>query len=264
VQTFQKWWGEVTLELNQTAFWSLGDRQFIIQRHAAEWQTWDVVADEPLEVDSLHFGLDRNTTLPDNSLLERHLFKATDPTLYIAPALADRPVTTRPATSLNILPGESTRLFVSTPLWFQIYALPEKVCFFDKPFWRPSDSWFGPSTIEGELCYSKHTDARLQLDLLERRVHRAITPVNVFNHSDQALVIDRFNLPVPMLRLFADDSGHLWTEAMTVTREQEDDATELTLDKNPPEEAGDAILIAEPRIEVSKHRLIRSLSSLFA
>jgi hypothetical protein len=94
-------------------------------------------------------------------------------------------------------------------------------------------------------------------------MHRAITPVNVVNQSHQPLLIDRFNLPVPMLRLFSDRSGFLWTEALTVTREDDEESVLLTLDKNEPKEAGDANLVAAPRIEVSKHRLIRTLSSLF-
>ena len=262
--TFDPWWGEFTLEVDQSVYWSIGERQIIISRQAAEWRAWNIDGPEPDEVTSLEHGVWGQPDYPVSDTLSRHLFTTTPETIKVTPALADRPVTTRPATPLNILPNEEVRLYVSTPVWFRVFTVPNATCFFDQPLWRPSDSWFGPSTIEGELCYAKHTDARLQLDLLERRAHRAITPITVINNSGKALLIERLSLPVPMLRLYADEYGQLWTDAITVTREVEDEATALTLDKKPPTEASKAKLISEPRVEVSKNRLIRSLSSLFA
>lgn len=259
----KQWWGEFEFGLGEAAYWSIGTRQIALMRLEAEWNVWDVEGFELEGIDNLDQGQLLEDDQPDDKWLSRHLFKATDDRILILPALADRPITSRPSRSLNIMPGEASRLFVSTPLWFQVLTLSKKQCFFDKPFWRPSDSWFGPSTIEGEMCYSKHTDARLNLALIERRSHRAITPVNVINDSNQPLLIDRFNLPVPMLNLFSDSAGYLWTEALTVTRESDEEVV-LTLDKKAPSEADNAQRVAAPRIEVSKHRLIRSLSSLFA
>ncbi|MDN3650463.1 hypothetical protein QWZ13_16260 [Reinekea marina] len=264
MQVQKPWWGAFQFEVNEAASWSIGSRQFVLRRLQAEWNIWNVDALEEAGVTVLEQGKIAPNTLPDDESLCRYLFKATESQIIIQPALADRSITSRPSRPLNIMPGETGRLYVSTPLWFQVTIAPEHDPFFDQPFWRPSDSWFGPTTIEGEMCYSKHTDARLNLELIERRTHRAITPVNVVNDSNEVLVIDQFNLPVPMLSLFSDRSGYLWTEALTVTREQDEDSVVLTLDKSAPSEAGEAQRVAAPRIEVSKHRLIRSLSSLFA
>lgn len=260
----EPWWGEFLFDVNDVAQWTIGTRQIALRRLQAEWNVWDVDGPEVEGFNKLVHGKLSLTELPDDKCLSRHLFKATEERVNILPALADRPITSRPSRSLTIMPGEAGRLYVSTPLWFKITTTSKNICFFDRPFWRPSDSWFGPSTIEGEMCYSKHTDARLNLELIERRSHRAITPVNVVNDSNQALVIDRFNLPVPMLSLFSDSAGYLWTEALTVTRERDDDSVVLTLDKKAPIETEGAQRVAAPRLEVSKHRLIRSLSSLFA
>lgn len=258
------WWGSYFLEEDQAIYWSINERQIVVQRKQAEWITWNVEATEPEPFSNFNQGNWTGSGFPDSKTSRRHLFTNTEGDLDVLPALANRSVTSRPNVPLQILAGEKARLFVSSPLWLQMKTQKKSVCFFDEPLWRPSDSWFGPSSIVGELCYAKYTDARVELEALERRVYRAITPVEVINNGEEPLVIERFNLPVPMLSLFSDASGTLWTQTLVVKRELDDSETEITIDKRAPAEAGSAILISQPRIAVSRGRLIRSLSSLFA
>jgi hypothetical protein len=263
VNTSKPWWGEFAFDIDEVRAWSLAERRIVVQRTATEWNTWNVEADEQLLLPPVAVTPYKIQNLPDKVVVERYLFRQTGKGLLVKPALADRPVITRPINTLTIMPGEAIRLYISTPLWMQLLTLPGKTCFLDVPFWRPSDSWFGPSTIEGELCYSKHTDARVQLETIEKRPHRAITPVNVLNKSSDPLIIDRINLPVPMLSLFAADDS-FWTEAINVNRSADDDTADLHLEKRAPKEAGNTIKVAQPREAVSKRHLIRALSSLFA
>jgi hypothetical protein len=58
--------------------------------------------------------------------------------------------------------------------------------------------------MEGDLCYAKNTDAKVDLALLEKRPHRAITAVIIENEQEQTLTIDRMNIPVPYLTLYSD------------------------------------------------------------
>ena len=178
--------------------------------------------------------------------------------------MADRSVVARPNVPLRLLGGEKTRIYVSTPLWFRALTLPSESSLIDVPFWRPSDSWFGPSTREGEMCYAKYTEARMLRELLEQRPHRAITPLSIHNKQTDPLLIERLNLPVPLLSLYHHRDRGLWTEAVNVVREEDDDKVELILDKQAPSEVHDAILVTGPRIDSERRTLIRSLGSLFA
>ena len=256
------WWGDFSFAEQQSRYWSIGERQIIIKRLPCEWNTWNINTDSESQ-NPLIFGESPQQLLNDENL-GRHLQTATKDKIRVMPALADRSVVTRPNVPLRLMAGEKTRLYVSTPLWFRVLLLDGKSDLLDVPFWRPSDSWFGPSTREGEVCYSKYTDARLQLDLLEQRPHRAVTPVFIHNKQAEPLLIERLNLPVPLLSLYQHSDRGLWTEAIKVTREEDDQKIELVLEKRAPQEVQNASLVAGPRIAKEKHLLIRSLGSLFS
>ncbi|TCS42524.1 hypothetical protein BCF53_103185 [Reinekea marinisedimentorum] len=255
------WWGEVSVSLEQKLSWQIGARAIVISRLEGEWVTWNLEAEQenrsPVVMGDWH-----DPELLDIRKQSRNLQHGTTEHLSVLPALADRSFVTRPATPLKILPGERARLYVSTPLWFQARTLKNDSLILDVPFWRPSDSWFGSSTISGEICYAKYTDARLQLNALERAPYRAITPICVSNQHSEVLVIDRFNVPVPLLGLFSDESHHLWTEVVNIIRGEDDDA-ELEISKEAPIEAGKSIRVSEPRVLSEKRTFIRRISSLF-
>src|SRR5690606_5680646 len=102
----------------------------------------------------------------------------------------------------------------------------------------PSDTWFGPSTREGELGYAARTNARLDLEQMRPRPSRAVTKVVVRNVGDDNLRIERLNLPVPQLSLFVNRQGLIWTNSITVERDRLGALAKVTTSRRPPEEAG--------------------------
>ncbi len=257
------WWGEFNFSLQQQRCWRLGERSIILKRLENEWNSWNLETltenDQAIEIGDF----DECSAL-DEAKLGRYLQQGTSDTLLVLPLLADLSVVARPDTPLTLLAGEKSRLYVSTPVWFSAALLPKGERLLDLPFWRPSDSWFGPSTREGQICYAKYTAARIQLDNIEKRPHRAITPISVINNHDKPLTIERINVPVTLLNLYADEENQLWTTSISVHRDRHSDNVELHLDKDAPIEAEQATLINGPRIETEQSILIRSISSLFA
>ncbi len=257
------WWGDFPIAEQELICWSSGERKILLQRLKTEWNTWNVPTeaetDEPLVIQDWP-----QSSLPDNEHLSRTLQANSSANIRVRPALADRSFITRPNVPLKLLGGEKTRIFVSTPLWFKATTLPGKECLLDIPFWRPSDSWFGKSTREGEMCYAKYTEARLQLSLLQQRAQRAITPVSIHNKQKEPLLIERLNVPVTLLSLYHDAHQGLWTEALNLTCQGDDDQVELVLEKQAPAEVAEAQLLSEPRVARDKHRFIRTISSLLS
>lgn len=102
--------------------------------------------------------------------------------LKLVPIMADRLVVSRPKSPFRILPGQHATLFVSTPAWVRI-ALGNGKALAELPLFRPSDTWFGPSTLVGELGYAARTHCRLDVCDVPFRPHRAVTPLRVENRS---------------------------------------------------------------------------------
>ena len=263
--TILSWWGNFKLDHDQCRQWQIGPLSLLIRHLNGEWQ----VAYERLDnSDDQTASVEINNTSQSPETLEnnsRYIFRKTKGLLTITPLLADRPVIARPHISFNLTAGEETVLYVSTPLWLElaIGSSPMKVLE-SIAIQRPSDTWFGPSTLEGELCYATKTHCRLNLADISHRPHRAITPVLVRNQADTTLAIERLNLPAPLLPVFSAANGQLWTPKITLTRERDGDMAELQIDKKPPKEAKQASLLSNPRSNSDSTILIRAFNTVFS
>ena len=129
---------------------------------------------------------------------------------------------------------------------------------------RLSDTWFGPSTLEGELCYASTTHCRLNVKELPQRTHRVITPVLIRNQANTTLLLERLNLPTPLLPLYCSSSGQLWTPQVTLTREKDGDQAELIIDNKPPVEAGQLLKLNEARDIADNGVLFRAFNTVFS
>lgn len=258
------WWGEFSFTVAQVRRWLVCNKAIYIERQALQWLTWyESLGDSELTEQSIVEEIAPPETRSETNLV-RHLQEHACNTISIKPALADRSVIAKPSVTLNLLPGEKTIIYVSTPVWFNAFTQPNDLLVLDIPLIRMSDSWFGPSTIEGELCYAKYTEAKLDINKLERQSHRAITPIYIHNKNDTSMAIERINVPIPYLHLYADENNHLWTNNITLICEQDGEMAEIKLDKHAPDVAKPTTLLTKPRIASEQHKLIRSIGNLFA
>ncbi|MDZ4260787.1 MAG: DUF432 domain-containing protein [Pseudomonadota bacterium] len=259
------WWGPRELECQQTLKIDLEGLRLAITRHANEWGFFydqpGVRGEPPAGLWQQQLG----TIDPDEyKNMARFMFRNTHASLNIVPALADRPVISSPTTPLNVPPEEEVTLFVSSPVWLQVYSEAGVVPLLDIPIQRASDTWFGPSSRSGELCYASRTHGHLSLDNVPLRPHRAITPVIIRNRADTNLLLERISLPAPNLSLYVDADGQLWTETITLERESDGDMASLEIDKQPPALLKNALHLNEPRSRLHKSSLaIRAFSVLF-
>ena len=264
----QPWWGTFDFTEHPCQSWVLNDRSITIRRDTAEWKIWDHrSAQESMSQYCQQLpcrpDFEPSETLASDVTLIRLLQGPEENKLIIKPALADRFIVVSPSAALHLLPGEAATLYVSTPLWFTARTSENSKPVIDLPFWRPSDSWFGPSTREGEMCYAKYTDARLDLNLLEQKQHRAVTPVHVINQAEDVLAFERINIPVPLLTLYADTENQLWTNQLTLTLNDERDI-EVDIAQVAPFDSLVPEPVNTPRTPSGKRTLMRNLSSLFA
>lgn len=258
--TRQDWWGTYELADGEIASWRLGSLELKIRRGARELQVgWQRGAEE-LDGWSFEPGMADALAAED---LERFLFAGEAGSVRLRPALADRSVVSSPRMPLHILPGEEATLYVGTPLWVRIESKPHAGSLLELPIRRPSDTWFGPSTREGELCYASRTYARLDRENLPRAWRHAITPLLVRNRADEALHLHKIQLPVPLLSLYQGEDG-LWTERLALVRTEEGETAEVDVRRGPPAEARGAERLTAPRAEHRKGLLIHAFGRLLS
>lgn len=258
-----EWWGDFTIEMGSAAQWEIGPLRIAVQRRPQEWLVARQQIESTEDQQEWRFTY-RDLDLDEGEFTQvsRFVYQNTQDQLTALPALADRSVVSRPFSPFTVPAGENAAIYVSTPLWFTLATGSPAQTLFEIPIQRPSDTWFGDTTREGETCYASRTYARLNLENLTIYPHRAVTQVHIHNNSADPLLVERLNLPVPFLSLFHSPEHLLWTETVTVVQTRGTSLAEFNIEKSLPPAAKDAELIAEPRQDPPKGMLIRAFSAL--
>jgi hypothetical protein len=256
------WWSEQELSPGDGLAWQLGQLQVAVQRLEGEWQVAWRRADEAGEnPDRSRF--ESISALPENlDNLERYAAHGEQRSLRCLPVPADRSVVARPRMPLFVPPREEILIFVSSPVWLQIAVGKPWGVLRELPVRRLSDTWFGPSTLEGELAYALRTQAHVHQEEIPFLPHRVVTPVLVSNEGNDTLSVERLNLPVPYLSVYVTSSEQLWTEHVTMNRSEDQQMAALQIGKGPPSMARGAQRLTAARRTAEERLLVRAFSSL--
>lgn len=255
-----RWWGIFKFEEDSGGRWRIGPLELWIRRRRQEWR---IAVDRPSEEEREDWEIGFPVSpeeIPDLDELTRFATGATAPALELDPVLADRTLVTRPTTPLHLLPGRPVSLFVSTPVWIRILVGEGSTVLTEIPTTRPPDTWFGPTTTEGELCYGSRTAARLQEDELPHRAHRAITEVLLRNPDSSDLLLERLGLPLPHLPLYWHPDRGFHTPKLTVEPGAPGELARVKIGDRPP--FGEAETVSPARMAGPRNLLVRALGGL--
>ncbi|GAB3054026.1 hypothetical protein GCM10027155_20480 [Acinetobacter apis] len=244
-----KWWGEYLFELDQSRTWKFGSLILQITRHAQEWR---VEFHRPLVQHDYEQSwreiLDPDYVLPEPKHVERYMFRKTQNQFQLMPRLADHSVVIHPIEPIYIPAGQKGLLYISTPLWVVGFAEGHEDPLFDIPVIQPKETWFGPDTKKGELCYSTKVNGRTELEKLEPKAFRAVTPIVFHNTSHEQLRFDRMNVPIVALPLFfSEETNRLWTSHIKVIHDSSDRPSRVKIENRTPPRAGEVVYVHAPR-----------------
>jgi hypothetical protein len=256
------WWSPRDVEQGQGLCWNLGPLTVKAFRDLDAWFLW-TSREEWDESRPAEARLEPITAMADASDNERFVFTRSPGRVRLRPRLADRAVVVRARQSVFVPPGEAATLYLSTPVWLSVEVGEPGRALREIPALRLSDTWFGPSTREGELCYAARTHARSHLEEVPRRPHRAVTPVKVRNDASSLLPIEKLSVPVPLLSVYGDPGTGLWTEEVHLTRSADSDMAALRIIPGRPAQAPGGERLSPPRAEPARGGLVRAFSDLF-
>lgn len=258
-----KWWDRYTLTKDRWAHWRVGPFSLYAQPRGREWQ---VAIWQNSDAQDSSLLLDTATASePDAETysFSRHAIDSSETELELKPRLGDRPFIVSPEQPLFLLAGQKSVLYVSTIVWIQAsVANGDGNVLLDVPTIRRSDTWFGDNTREGELCYSTKTSARTELGDVQRRPHRAVTPVEIRNEGAGILPIEQLRVPVPALSLYSDDDDQLWTDAVCFVRQEGQDSAAMTTPEPSAHLPGERTLIEKPRVPIATGTIVKAFSKL--
>lgn len=251
------WWGEHDVPDGTQSYWRLGALEFVIGRHGSEWALTSSLGDEVLDETRIHEPA--TTRSVDGQTLR--IVGGAESRITLTPRLLDRTVVSRPLSPVAILPNTTVGIFMTTPTEIVVSAGGQELSCLASANMRRT--WIGPNTRTGELGFSTRTTARLELSYLSVHPTRAVTHVRIQNQGPDALRLDRVNLPVRQLALFASTEGRLWTAEVRL-QVKAGRVEDVQVEPDPPELAGEAALLVPAREVLDRSVMRRVLGALFA
>ncbi len=155
--------------------------------------------------------------------------------------------------------GEEGTFYISSPVSVSIESDRLEKPLLELPTVILSDTWFGPNTREGELCYAARTSARNEKADVPLRPYRAVTPVTLRNHAKETLKIEKLSIPLPFLAVYGQDDGTLWTEPVTLEHHSAESLATMKIGKAPQ----GSRQLAPARQPAQKHNVVRAFINLF-
>ena len=255
-------WGNFEIPPGTHGAWQIGPQDLAVGRTQHEWVINTAASSDPFDERASFRYLEQ--PLPDPAEGVKQLRCAVGGrgnTMQLAPSLADRPVVVRAEQPFTLLPDDETSFFVGSPVWVRLRVGSPARELTELPSLRPSDTWFGPNTREGELCYASRTRARASLEQAPVRPARALTRIRLRNGASDPIVFERLKIPVGHLSLYRAADGRLWTNGLSVTRGSAGGEVECAVDERAPPQAEGSAPIEPPR-RVGPGLFKRALSAL--
>lgn len=257
-----RWWGSALLAQGETHRWRIGPTALWIQHLESEWRVAVKRDGDGMAGGLESERLDGAADLLELGEVQRFAVSGKTEELHLDPVLADRAIVTRPETPFQVPAGEKVTVFVSSPVWLRISIGSPPRPLLEEPIFRPSDTWFGANTLDGEVCYASIAHFVLNAGNVPVAPHRATTPVHIHNKAKESLELDRVRLPVTNLSLYETEDGRLLTNSATLERKEADEFAELRLGKRGPSGMGAMTRVAEPRLPESENPVVRAFSKL--
>ena len=260
MRSLQQFWSVRRIGEDRVTLVRLGPLRLWLARAEKEWG----IAYERGEADGVRdIAQVPGEVVPDNLDWANMLFTAAPREFCVRAAVPDRPVVVKPAHPVTIPQGESGYFFVPVPVFLEIVVLSgrKEVQLATISTQSLSDTWFG-SVTEGDLCYSVPVAAGMEFENLEAHAHHIIFPVEVSNHSDENLVVEKLCLRTAYATLFCG-MDHLWGSTVKIRHEGGFKGTSIRYSSEIPKFESGLNEVSKPRMREERGLYRLTFSSAF-
>jgi hypothetical protein len=201
---------------------------------------------------SFHYQYPFTGMYPGNLLTEkRFALSSRSPQLKVSPCLGEMPFVVKPDTTFFILPGETAKIYLSTPMSVRLTDNECGIVIDEIPVLHRVKTWFGETPTKGQLCFFTRIHAALLEENLPFRPHRALTHLYIMNSSKTPLPIEKLKIPVNHLKLYQDNRGLFVTSSLSLRIDNRENLKDLKIFA-PSEGNTNLDVIHEPREKIPK------------
>lgn len=248
-------WGEFEIRGHEIYFWKIGHVSLWARRQGNE-----IFVAHKYENGNMRGSVSKKP--PADISWIRWTFSKEVSALKIRPVFPDRPIVVKPESSFNLAKRTGTQIYVRVPLWIRVQTtkVDKETMILEIPSVILSNTWFG-DFFEGDLCYWISSGARTQIEPDAKRPNMVISPVHLYNQSDEDLFVEKLALRVANSSVFSDGQ-QLWADQIRINYKGKDAISEVKFSGKPPKQAPGAGLISSPRNIEKKSLLIKTFASM--
>lgn len=237
------WLGEHEIPIGNARRFEVGPLRARIEHFDGEWALHWCRGEDPLDG---RLTIEAAGPVERFDYADRAVFPvALGDILTLGARTPDRPIVTRPRIPIVIPAGQHTLLYVFSPVW--LTASVGDAEFGEMPSWRPTDTWFGPNRMDGEIWYANRTPVYLHPEQVPPSPARILTRATVRNDTPAAVQLDRIALPLPRMSLFRATDGRLWTEDVDVHCRARGEVPATSIEPGGPDDATEPSTLSAPR-----------------
>lgn len=239
---------------NGVYYWQIGNVCFWIKKEGKVWQVANCIQKDVLKEPQMAIEVD------DPGNLAWKTFITDDAnSLFILPALPNKPLVLKPINSFILLPSASKQLYVHVPIWVQLYAGSTKKENMLTEFCtlELSGSWFG-DTDNGTLAYALPSELQVEHKPELIKPNETLFPIHITNNSSQQLDFQRFLIQFDFISIY-QTKGHLYSNELKVRFKGELNSSDANYANQAPTVAPGAELLCQPRSPERNNMFKRSL-----
>jgi hypothetical protein len=192
------WWGNAIVAEDQSHFWKIENYVLCVDHHQQEWRFSEQHhAEQPLQY-------------------TKFIAKNMTQEILVRPCLPNRPLVLQLHEPLYLQPHTDTLLYFSLPVWIRIEfprLMQDLAEFILTPL---SDTWWGPNTYSGQLCYAHATQPTTQVESMPPSQTQAYCPIFLNNQTSKPVFLQHLYLPLSFLTLYESAHHDLWTEQLNI------------------------------------------------
>lgn len=253
-------WSQHHLDENMVGHWKIGPLELWLKRYPNEWRIYSK-GHQNYALKDIQKIIPFTEAIPAHLDVHRFGVNHTCEELYFNPVLAERPVVVRPERPFHLPAKEQVAIFVSNSVWLNVAYGKKNSNLVTLPILRPSDTWFGRDTMEGELCFSARTKAKIRFSDLEFFPYRAVTKIIIENKSKKDLFLERVKVPIPYLSLYISQEQVFFTDTIVFTK-TDDDSHAIHYEQPPQDVAGKCLIIHRPHRIEERSLVSKALANL--
>lgn len=249
-------WHDFSLKIGQTSYWRIGPLYLWIEAQDGELRVHTVHTNS-LNDTEIEYVDHYSGEIDPAAELTRYSFSCEIEKVSFSPHLPEKDIIFRPDKPIQLPSKRQMSLYVNTSLWIHVKVNGNEILK-SVPIVTLSETWLGPDSTHGEICFAAKTKGVLNYEDLKFYPYRYISKFTIKNETHGHVPIERIKLMNGILNLYTNEEGYFFSDCISMRIDSDGDVKIHT--NKPVKEDFGILKKISPSRESGRNLISRALS----